>query len=292
MTPQEPQPLVLYHAACLDGIASAVCAHRALQGNAEFQSIFYDQAPPDVTDRKVFILDFSFEPAPLQAMLDSAASVTLLDHHESALKTIGSHKFCCEGKPTLFHIEMGKCGARLTWEYFFPGQPIPDLLKVVESHDLWTAERTRYLDTLVYLESLPKDLATWLALLDLSEAELLERGQKASGTKAAIEALCRELGRQAHPVTLGGIEGLAVNAPHELRNELGNLLATRSGTFGLTWHITADLKVKVSFRGSADFDVLPLASRFGGKGHPKAAGLYLELAQLQDLLTGALAPLP
>lgn len=291
MLSNKPLPLVLYHAACLDGIASAVCAHRALQGNAEFQSIFYDQAPPDVTGRKVFILDFSFEPAPLQAMLDAAASVTLLDHHESALKAIGSHKFCCEGKPALFHIEIGKCGARLTWEHFFPGQPLPDLLNVVESHDLWTAERTRHLDALAYLEALPKDLATWIPLLDLSEAELLQRGQQASGTKAAIEALCRELERQAHPVTLAGVQGLAVNAPHELRNELGNLLAARCGTFGLTWHITADLKVKVSFRGSANFEVLPLASRFGGKGHPRAAGLYLELTQLQDLLTGRLPAL-
>lgn len=287
-----PRPLVLYHAACLDGIASAACAHRALRGDADFQAIFYNQAPPDVTDRQVFILDFSFEPPVLQGLLDKAAAITLLDHHESADKTIKPHKFCCEGKPRLFHLEMGKCGARLTWEHFFPGHPLPPLLTIVESHDLWTPDRLRYLDTLAYLESLPKDLPTWLALLDLTELELIERGRQAGATRQAIEALCRELERQVHPVVLDGVEGLAVNAPHELRNEMGNLLATRCGTFGLTWHITADLKVKVSFRGSETFDVLPLANRFGGKGHPKAAGLYLELAQLQALLNGELAPLP
>jgi len=290
MNPQETIPLVLYHAACMDGIASAACAHQALSGKADFLAMFYDQAPPDVHDRKVYVLDFSFEPDVLQSMLDAAQSVTLLDHHEAAQKTIQPHAFCCHNRPSLFHFETGKCGARLTWEHFFPGQPLPPLIQVVETHDLWTAERTRHLDVLTYLERQPKTLDAWLPLLALTEAELLELGQKARGMQDAIDSLCRELERQVHPLTLAGVEGLAVNAPHELRNEMGNLMATRCGTFGLSWHITAELKVKVSLRGSDAYDVLPLAQKFGGKGHPKAAGLYLELSQLSDLLTGRLAP--
>ncbi len=283
-------PLVLYHASCMDGIASAVCAHRALAGQAEFVAMAYDQSPPDVAGRKVFILDFSFEPAVLQHMLNVAQSVTLLDHHESAWKSLKPHAFCCGEGKKLFHIEMGKCGARLTWEHFFPGQPLPALVRIVETHDLWTAARSSYKDALAYLEGLPKTLDAWLPLLDATEELLLERGRQAQGMSDAVASLCRELERQAHPVTLGGVSGWAVNAPHELRNEMGNLLALRHGTFGLTWHVTADRKVKVSLRGGDNFEVLPLAEPFGAKGHPRAASLYLELSQLEALLGGNLQP--
>lgn len=280
-------PLVIYHAACMDGIASAACAHQALQGQAEFLPRAYDQAPPDVTGRQVYILDFSFKPAELQHMLDTAQSVVMLDHHEPAMRATCAHSFCGLHKPSLFHFETRKCGARLAWEHFFPGQALPALIRVVEAHDLFLPERLELKDVHAWLERLPKTLADWVPLLSWDHTELLAKGKEQRSAREAVEALCREIEKQAHPITLAGVQGLAVNAPHELRNELGNRLAERCGTFGMTWQVTEARKVKVSLRGTAGFEVLPLAQAFGGSGHPCAASMYLPLEQLPLLLAEA-----
>lgn len=270
----------------MDGIASAAVAHHALNGKAEFLAVQYGQTAPDVTGRPVYILDFSFEPEVLQCMLDTAQSVVLLDHHESAMARIGAHAFCCPDKPRLFRFDQHKCGASLAWDYFFPGPALPALIRIVEAHDLHLPQRRELANVHAWLDHLPKTLETWLPLLSMSAVELMEKGRAHKAVREAMLGLCRELAKQAVPVTLAGITGYAVNAPHELRNDLGTLLAERDGTFGLVWHMTEDLTVKVSARGCAQCEVLPLVAPLGGAGHARAAGFKLSLPELEALLRG------
>ena len=52
--------------------------------NIAFYKGIHQQPPPDVTGLDVFLVDFSYKKELLEAMLKTAASITILDHHISA----------------------------------------------------------------------------------------------------------------------------------------------------------------------------------------------------------------
>lgn len=61
-------PLVIYHANCWDGFCAAWVARKAL-GAIEAVPAQYGQPPPEVADRVVYVLDFSY---PRDVMADLA----------------------------------------------------------------------------------------------------------------------------------------------------------------------------------------------------------------------------
>ena len=81
------------------------------------------------------------------------------------------------------------------------------------------------------------------------------------------------------------VDGLAINAPAEYASEVGNLLATRSGTFGAVWSYWGGGKYQVSLRSNGNFDVSTIAKYFGGGGHKNAAGFIINAENDEDILT-------
>ena len=83
--------MVIYHHNCADGFAAAWCFHHhhkrqvAYRPYPEFVPGKYGTPPPDVTDRDVYLVDFSYRRPVVEDMLAQAHSVTLVDHHKSAL---------------------------------------------------------------------------------------------------------------------------------------------------------------------------------------------------------------
>jgi hypothetical protein len=77
--------LVCYHSPCLDGFASAwVVGHRFGFDNVEFIGVKYGDPVPDMTDREVYIVDFSYPPEVLIPAAKTAKKIVVLDHHETA----------------------------------------------------------------------------------------------------------------------------------------------------------------------------------------------------------------
>lgn len=42
--------------------------------------------------------------------------------------------------------------------------------------------------------------------------------------------------------------------------------------------------IRLSFRGTGSFDVIPLAAKFGGGGHKAAAGARIPVGRLSEIL--------
>jgi hypothetical protein len=55
------KPLCIYHGNCADGFTSAWVMHHAYLGGIELYAGTYGQEPPDVTDREVYMVDFSYK---------------------------------------------------------------------------------------------------------------------------------------------------------------------------------------------------------------------------------------
>ncbi|MDD2744240.1 MAG: DHHA1 domain-containing protein [Rhodocyclaceae bacterium] len=319
--PTLPQPVtIIYHAACADGFGAAFAAWKHFGPTARFCPMHHGEAwePLALTGHDVFILDFSFSRAALEAMAASANSVSQIDHHASARSAWaglllqhnnGLEQFNHPSLPLNIIFDLNKSGARLSWEYFHPDTPLPLLLAHIEDSDLWrfAIEGTRAFGRALRL--LPFEFALWDQLLAatattsnpryqamLLEGDAIERFFEREVTRLADSRLVMAATLRGEPLDdlqsirhgqplisaensiWQAISGWAINADSLFSSELGHRLAAQSNTFGLIWQLAADGEIKVSLRAAGAVNVAEIASRYGGGGHPNAAGFRLPAA--------------
>ena len=286
MLPSRPT-LVLYHADCPDGFGAAYSAWLALGESADYHPCKHGDPAPDVSGRQVHILDFSFAPEVLEQMRAQAESITLLDHHKTAQDQLRC--LSCGPKFSLL-FDLQKSGARLAWEHFHPGQPVPYLIARIEDRDLWNWKYEDSRELLSVLDTLGFDFQAWHALRlqaedPVARTALLEQGR---ALRRQFEGLVASAAKGAFELTLLGHQTLAVNAVSEFTSDLGNLLALRTGTFAVVFKIDSAQFVKVSLRSLRSFDVSQIAVQFGGGGHPQASAFRLPMSRFPDFLAGTL----
>src|SRR5258706_11486244 len=99
----KPQTICIYHGNCADGFGAAwvVREHfKHLQSSqdiglgedilVDFHAGIYQTPPPDVVDRDVIIVDFSYKRAVIEKMLENCKSMIIIDHHQSAILDLAS----------------------------------------------------------------------------------------------------------------------------------------------------------------------------------------------------------
>lgn len=288
--------IVMYHGDCPsgDGFASALAAWLRLGGSASYVPVnYFDTGElPDVTDKDVFILDFSFEESVLGRLAAQARSLTLLDHHQKAKDLLQGKQFVCAcHRPARLLLDTSQAGCVLSWRHFHPESPLPKLFRHVQDRDLWKWELDDSRAYLARLDLEPRTFEHWAALLQKSPAQEQQWVQEGRWLLKQREVDCERMAANAYEVTVAGARGLAVNAPHEWANDVGSLLSQRHGTFALVWFATRDGRIKCSLRSEHNqVDVDQLARPFGGGGHPGAAGFYLPRERGAAVLQGCIEP--
>ena len=138
--------LCIYHGNCADGFGAAWAVRHGLgEENVEFLAGRYGMPAPDVTDRVVVIVDFSFPLVTLQAMARQASAVLVIDHHKTAAEALAElqpapadYYEWADTPPKLCALfDMNRSGAGLTWDFFFPNTERPALINHIEDRDLW-----------------------------------------------------------------------------------------------------------------------------------------------------------
>lgn len=274
----------------------------------------------------VYILDFSFARPALEKIAGIAHAVTQIDHHASARapwadvlqeSDNGLVRFRHPELPLDILFDLDKSGVRLAWEHFFPTRPLPLPLRHVEDIDLW---RFALPDSRAFsraLRPLPFEFDVWNQLMAeadtpespryramLSEGGAIERFfereiERLTQSRLVMPARLRgetidplQAMRHGLPVVAAehqawhAVSGLAINADSLFASELGNRLAQRSGSFGLIWQLAADGEVKASLRACGKVNVAEIASRYGGGGHPNAAGFRMSARRFGEEILG------
>lgn len=280
-------PVVIYHANCSDGFCSGVAAWLHFKGQGEYIPLVHDEAVPDVTGRDVYMLDIAFDLPQMERVSAQARRLTVLDHHQSAADDL--RQFRCKCGQVLF--DMTKSAARLSWEYFHPGVPVPALVAHVEDRDL---VRWMLADSESYLASLdlgPMNFYRWAGVLRMPASAYEPFMQRGKAMRDQARKQARQIADGASSVRLAGVDGLMVNAPDLTHNLVGELLLERSNTFALMWCLErGGTRVKVGLRAGPAFNTIPLAKAFGGGGHPNASAFRMSLNRLNDLVQGTLEP--
>jgi oligoribonuclease NrnB/cAMP/cGMP phosphodiesterase (DHH superfamily) len=294
---------VIYHGGqCPDGFGSAWAAWMYFRARAEViagqVSVEYiaanhgDEAP-DCAGAIVFLLDFSWRRPVLIELLKKARHVVILDHHLSAAKDL-------EGLATEFSnldlvFDMRRSGAVITWQYFHQ-RPVPTLLCYVQDRDLWQFALPDSRDVTAAIMSYPFGFELWRQWHEEGGAVVgdTEAGDTvADGPEdSAIRLLAREgktinrFRRQmieyyktrAFTGIIAGFTVPIVNSPLVINSELLNELAN-GAPFAAGYSDKGDKRFW-SLRSSENgADVSAIAFRFGGGGHPRAAGFSTTLKQ-------------
>jgi hypothetical protein len=270
--------MVIYHANCQDGFCSAWLLWREFP-DAQFIPANYGDAPPDVSGKIVYVVDFSFPRDVMIRLNEEAALLVVLDHHKTAQANLAGLPFC------IFNME--KSGARLTWEYIQSsikgnyitemGKQPPWLVSYTEDRDLWNWDLPESKEVNACLASHPMDFELWNSFDNedslarfVSDGEAILRYQE-----SVVRSICAN--KRMVEVIKGDYEDhwMVCNS-NMLMSEVGNELAKTTG-IGCCWFEKPDGSRLYSLRAIKDSsaDCSKIAKRFGGGGHPGAAGFTL-----------------
>lgn len=265
------RPLCIYHGNCADGFGAAWVVWAALGPQVEFHAGVYNQPPPDVTGRDVFIVDFSYKRPVLLGMAAVAKHITILDHHKTAAEDLQDLP---PGIENLFAIfNMDRSGAMLTWEHFHGREEPPLLLKHIEDRDLWrfALPGTREVQANVF--SYPYLFDVWDALMlrpidtMIAEGRAIERKHQKD-----VAELLKVTTRR---MVIGGHEVPIANLPYIHVSDAAHELAKGEAFAGCYWDTP---KGRVFGLRSTDtgVDVSEVAKGYGGGGHRNAAGFTVD----------------
>lgn len=274
------RPLVIYHGNCADGFSAAWCFWRKYRDGADYVAGVYQQTPTDVTGRDVFLVDFSYKRPVVERMLQQANSVTLIDHHKTAIEDLrplyeaADFDRQAHGSEPRFHwfCDLERSGATLAWDFLFPGEDRPLLLGHIEDRDLWRFKLpgTREIQALVF--SHEYTFEQWDRLMGADQVELL----KMTAAGAAIErkhhkdvaelvAVCKRR------MVIGVHDVPVASLPYTLVSDAAHLMA-QGEPFAACYWDKAEGRVFGLRATDEGIDVSDVAKAYGGGGHAKAAG--------------------
>ncbi len=270
-------PMVLYHASCADGFGAAWAAWKVLGNKAVYVPVQYGQPyPPEIDGgiSNLYLVDFSYPVETMHRLANCANQMVVIDHHKTAEGPLDS--FAAQsGDGVTVVFDLQKSGAVLTWEYFRPGERLPNLLKFVQDRDLWQWKLPESKEVSACIQSRPFEFNEWDFLCNALDDgahlwRLIDEG------KAILRYQSQQIERAVRQAELQDIRGEKVPVVNAttLQSEIGEALCREyvDAPFSATFFIRSDGKKVWSLRSRNGYDVGAFAKAQGGGGHPAAAG--------------------
>jgi len=274
MEAQYKDVVVIYHAQCRDGFGSAFAAWKKFGDNATYIPQRTQVAVADFTDKEIYVLDYGLEEEVQRTLQATNKSVVVIDHHPSS-----------EAGVTAFPqniFDANHSGGVLSWQYFHPDTPVPELLCFIEDHDLWRFAMPDNRAFGAAMKEYDFDFQKWDELLRRLEdpafrAAFINKGQIISQFE---DNLVEGLMHYKERVLFEGHEVWALNVARTYRSILGHHLATlNAGTdqpeIGIVYYRNLGA-VNISLRSNGDANVRVLAEKYGGGGHDNAASIKVD----------------
>lgn len=257
--------IVIYHGNCADGFGAAWSFWKKYQDRYDYYPGVYSEPPPCVTNKNVYLVDFSYKRAVVEQIIKEAHSVTIIDHHKTALEDlkgldglIGLEEYC----------SLDHSGAVLAWKYCFFGEEPPRLLKIVEDRDLWRfkLEDTRLIQAAIF--SYPYDFHVWDELsvnVDRLAQEGIAIERKHHRDIDELLSVCKR------DMVIGGYTVPVAGIPYIFVSDAGTKMAANQ-LFAACYWDTATHRIFGLRSRKEGVDVSEIAKQYGGGGHEHAAG--------------------
>ncbi|MFM2424313.1 MAG: hypothetical protein RLZZ70_704 [Candidatus Parcubacteria bacterium] len=267
--------VIIYHGDCTDGFGAAYAAWKKFGDTASYIPVKdHDVLPAGLTNKEIYIIDFSFHAPLLKQLNDTNTKVVVIDHHVSAEAEVRAYP------QNIF--DLNHSGAVLAWQYFHPEVPTPSVLEYVEDHDLWRFALPEHREFNAALHEVPQTFIDWDNLIQHLQVEnnLINFIAKGSLLAKFEDKLVAKLMTYRELVQFEGHEVYALNVSRIYRSILGNQLSELNHqegriALGIVYYRHGK-KVHISLRSQGDVDVATIAEKYGGGGHKNAASIRVD----------------
>ncbi|XP_030499423.2 uncharacterized protein LOC115714806 isoform X1 [Cannabis sativa] len=304
---------VLYHYPCPDGAFAALAAHLYFSATSIPTLFFPNTVYNPITSQDLplhqithlYLLDFVGPPGFVPHVASKVPNVVILDHHKTALETLGAGAGPGDKNVTKI-IDMQRSGATIAFDYFRERVSLSSnnptvlaqfdrarpLFEYIEDGDLW---RWRLPNSKAFSSGF-KDLniefnvglnpSLFDQLLGLDLEEVISKGMKSLLEKQRLidEALSKSFEIALGGGRFGHCLAVCADSIAELRSELGHQLATKSHNLNLRGigaivyripELENDQLLKISLRSVETEDTTLISQEFRGGGHLNASSFML-----------------
>lgn len=280
--------ICIYHANCSDGFGAAWAVHSCWGDDVVFIPASYGEAPPNVRDKNVLIVDFSYKADVLEWMGEDATSIVVLDHHKTAEADLNEFptffgtkedvvralaRTDCRRGRVLVNFDSERSGAIMAWEFCHKGRLAPAILQYVQDRDLWRFALDDSKELNACIGSLDHRFDAWSKYFphptSFDEGKAILRQQR-KNMDTLLSATLRRM-------RIGGHDVPVANLPFYMASDAGSQLAIGE-PFAASYFDRHDGQRQFSLRSSASgLDVSEIARIYGGGGHKHAAGFSVPL---------------
>jgi len=259
-------PVIIYHADCVDGFTAAWAFWRMFGHDAEYVPAHYGDEPPDVRGKDVRIVDFSYPRELLMSMCDgwrAANTIRVLDHHKTAAENLRGLEFA--------EFDMDRSGASMAWDYLNPHTARPVLVNYVEDRDLWRWALPRSKEVSAYIRTVPRVFPLWDALAAELDEHLDKAANKGAIALRVVEQYVEGKLKSEGRAMIGGHDVRCVNTTFAVSETVGELAKNEPFAAGWFQKDTGEFVYSLRSRDGG-LDVSEIAEEYGGGGHARAAG--------------------
>jgi len=275
--------IVYYHNNCADGFASAVVHYIESGKEAEYIPFEYNKASVDVakalaSDDIVF-LDCCPDAGTLAILLAKAKSVTIIDHHETAIAILDQFStFDYSNLTKVFSDEVSGC--KLAYQFY--DQSELDCSKAVElisDRDTWQFKMHESKAFHAAIMMQVRSIEVWADIFasPYMIQQLIAQGQSVLQFQSdAVENIAKD----RYMGTIEGVPVFFVNCPYQFRSYVGDFIVKEyaeleGNPFAVALFTVMGTKVFYSLRSDKRVNCAKIAEKFGGGGHAGAAGFEL-----------------
>lgn len=285
--------LCIYHIADHDGKGSAAIV-RSVYPEIEFFGLNHDmEIPYDEINKhdKIIVCDIAL---PLDYMfeLSRTKDFTWIDHHSSVINAYDEIIEQGGYEPIKGLRRVGTAAICLTWEYFYPGEPLPEGIKLLGLNDIFDLRDPRVRPFEYAFQSLGVNRPTdeiWNKLINnqLDIDSMIKTGKSILGwIKVRNARLVRSMAFESEYM---GYKCICASMPQGYSEFYDSLPNLKDYDFMCNFFMNKKNRWNLSFYTIKDgVDVSKIAATFGGGGHVRAAGAS-KLTVLPDFLLKAAA---
>ncbi len=307
----------IYHSVDLDGWMSAAIVKHWFNSTVEipnkkdepintldFIGYNYGQPIPDLSEYdKVIMCDISFPKEEMDDLRESkeVGNFIWLDHHISAIQSCSNYPYGIR--------DTNYAACELTWKYFFPDEPMPEIVRLLGRYDCFGHKGTyEELKVLKFQYAARAVITNYIqAYLYLTSIDQTNRDevhdQIISFHKAGAfiyKYLCTEaeqIYKNSFPIELSYLENKYSSVHKKVKFLCVNKERFNPVNFGIDyhkdgydgvacfWYTGKDWAFSL-YNDNGEVDCSMIAKQYGGGGHKGAAGFRVNSKELLNIING------
>lgn len=292
--------MICFHHNDLDGQCSAAIVHKYFskhpppgdsKESLRYVEIDYtEQFPYELiyADELIVIVDFSpNDPDGFKRLLEFTHNIIWIDHHGTAIDKhkayidrVNAEALKLGNYPIIkgVQIEGDKAACELTWDYFYPDQEPPRMVQFIGDYDTWTFKygnetRLTQLGCKLHNTSVTSNVWDyWLESCYVPHSELQEGAIIQTFQKHQNKKLIRE---NSYTIIFEGYKTICCNT--QGNSQLFDSVLDQDFDIHMSYHYTNQQNWRFTiYSPREDINVSEIAVRYGGGGHPFAAGFVTD----------------